>query len=280
MEVAGRNVVVTGAGSGIGRGIALVLARAGAHVGIADIMLDNAKAVAAEIEAEGGKAVALHCDVTDRASVAAMKAEAERLLGPVSLLVANAGVTMFELLEDMSDEEVDWVMDVSLYGVVHCIQAFQQDMIRAGEGHIVATASTAGLMAPFHEKHAPYCGAKAGIIGFMLALRRDLEKHGVGASVLCPGYVASSITQSHSYRPAAYGGPNDRQVVLPLQGGENHMEPRPAVEAGEMVLNAIRRNRAVIITDANHQQAFDLGMVKLVHEAFEDAAEYDRLKGR
>ena len=279
MEVAGKNAVVTGAGSGIGRGIALVLARAGARVGIADIMLDNAKTVAAEIGAAGGKAVALHCDVTDRVSVAAMKAEAERLLGPVSLLVANAGVTMFELLEDMSDAEVDWVIDVSLYGVVHCIQAFQQDMIKAGEGHIVATASTAGLMAPFHERHAPYCGAKAGIIGFMLALRRDLEKHGVGTSVLCPGYVASSITQSHSYRPEAYGGPSDRQVELPLQG-DNHPEARPAVEAGEMVLGAIRRNRAVIITDANHQQAFDLGMVKLVHEAFEDAAEYARLKGR
>ncbi len=279
MEVVGRNAVVTGAGSGIGRGIALVLARAGAHVGIADIMLENAKAVAAEIEAEGGKAVALHCDVTDRASVAAMKAEAERKLGPVSLLVANAGVTMFELLEDMSDEEVDWVMDVSLYGVVHCVQAFQKDMIAAGEGHIVATASTAGLMAPFHDRHAPYCGAKAGIIGFMLSLRRDLGKHGVGASVLCPGYVASSITQSHSYRPAAYGGPSDRQVVLPLQG-DNHPLPRPAEEAGEMVLNGIRRNRAVIITDAGQAQGFEMGMVALVREGFEDAAEFDKLKGR
>ena len=219
MEVAGKAAVVTGGGSGIGRGIALVLARAGASVGVADIMADNARAVAAEIEAEGGKAAALHCDVTDRASVSAMKAAANSALGPVQLLVANAGVTMFELLEDMTDAEVDWVIDVSLYGVVHCIQAFQQDMIAAGEGHLVATASTAGLMAPFHERHAPYCGAKAGIIGFMLALRRDLEKHGVGASVLCPGFVASSIAQSHRYRPEAYGGPNEREVVLPLQGG-------------------------------------------------------------
>lgn len=278
MEVSGKAAVVTGGGSGIGRGIALVLARAGAVVGVADIMLDNARAVAAEIEAEGGKAVALQCDVTDRASVAAMKQAANAALGPIALLVANAGVTMFELLEDMSDEEVDWVIDVSLYGVVHCIQAFQQDMIAAGHGHIVATASTAGLMAPFHDRHAPYCGAKAGIIGFMLALRKDLEKHGVGASVLCPGYVASNITQSHRHRPEAYGGPNERVVVLPLQG--DHPPARPAEEAGEMVLNAIRKNRAVITTDANHLQVFEMGMVALVREAFADAAEYDRSKGR
>jgi NAD(P)-dependent dehydrogenase (short-subunit alcohol dehydrogenase family) len=279
MDVAGKAAVVTGGGSGIGRGIALALARAGASVGVADIMLDNARAIAAEIEAAGGTAVALRCDVTDRASVIAMKAEANKALGPVQLLVANAGVTMFELLEDMSDAEVDWVIDVSLYGVVHCVQAFQQDMIAVGEGHIVATASTAGLMAPFHERHAPYCGAKAGIIGFMLALRRDLEKHHVGASVLCPGFVASSITQSHRYRPEAYGGPNEREVVLPLQG-ENHLAARPAEEAGEMVLHAIQRNRAVITTDANLLQAFEAGMVAMVREAFADAAEYDRLKGR
>lgn len=279
MDVAGKNAVVTGGGSGIGRGIALVLARAGARVAIADIMLDNARAVAREIEAAGGKAVALHCDVTDRASVKAMKAAANEALGPIQVLIANAGVTMFEELGDMSDDEVDWVIDVSLYGVVHCVQAFEQDMIAAGEGHIVATASTAGLMAPFHDRHAPYCGAKAGIIGFMLALRRDLEKHGVGASVLCPGFVASSITQSHNYRPAAYGGPNGRIVVLPLQG-DNHPEARPAEEAGEMVLNGIRKNRAVITTDASHLQVFEMGMVALVREAFADAAEYDRLKGR
>ncbi len=279
MDVAGKAAVVTGGGSGIGRGIALVLARAGASVGVADIMLDNARAVAAEIEVAGGTAAALHCDVTDRASVSAMKAEANKALGPIQLLVANAGVTMFELLEDMSDAEVDWVIDVSLYGVVHCVQAFQQDMIAAGEGHIVATASTAGLMAPFHERHAPYCGAKAGIIGFMLALRRDLERHHVGASVLCPGFVASSITQSHRYRPEAYGGPNEREVVLPLQC-ENHPPARPAEEAGEMVLDAIQRNRAVITTDASHLQVFEMGMVAMVREAFADAAEYDRLKGR
>jgi len=279
MEIAGKAAVVTGGGSGIGRGIALALAREGASVAIADIMDDNARAVTSEIEAAGGRAVAVPCDVTDRASVAAMKEQAERQLGPVSLLVANAGVTMFEELTDMSDADVDWVIDVSLHGVVHCTQAFLPGMIERGEGHIVATASVAGLMAPFIGRHAPYCGAKAGIIGFILSLRGDIAKHGVGASVFCPSAVESRITDSPLYRPARYGGPSRGEVTLPDGAGEEgHAVSRPAGEAGDMVVEAIRANRAVIVTDPTHRAGFDRGLLALVHEAFDAAADFDRAR--
>jgi NAD(P)-dependent dehydrogenase (short-subunit alcohol dehydrogenase family) len=281
MEIAGKAAVVTGGGSGIGRGIALTLAREGASVAIADIMEDNARKVAAEIQSESGRAIALACDVTDRASVAAMRDEAESALGPVSLLVANAGVTMFEDLTDMSDADVDWVIDVSLYGVVHCVQAFVPGMIERREGHIVATASVAGLMAPFIGQHAPYCGAKAGIIGFMLSMRPDLAKHNVGASVFCPSAVESRIVRSPRYRPAQYGGPAKDEVVLPDGAGEEgHAVSRPAEEAGEMVAEAIRANRPVIVTDPSHRTGFDAGMVSLVHEAFDAAAAFDRARGK
>lgn len=208
MEISGRAAVVTGGGSGIGRGIALALAQEGAAVAIADIMEENARAVADEIEALGGQAMAIACDVSDRTSVARLKRETEQALGPLSLLIANAGVTMFDELTDMSDDDVDWVIDVSLYGVVHCVQAFLPRMIEEGEGHIVATASIAGLLAPFIGHHAPYCAAKAGIIGFILSLRSDIAKHGIGASVLCPSAVESRITDSPLYRPDRYGGPS------------------------------------------------------------------------
>jgi len=279
MDISNKTAVVTGGGSGIGRGIALTLAREGAAVAIADIMEDNALKVAGEIEALGARAVAIACDVTDRASVAAMKSEAERQLGPVSLLVANAGVTMFEDLTDMSDDDVDWVIDVSLYGVVHCVQAFIPDMIARREGHVVATASVAGLMAPFIGQHAPYCGAKAGVIGFMLSLRPDLARHNVGASVFCPSAVQSRITDSPRYRPARYGGPADGEVTLPDGAGEEGLAAgRPAEEAGEMVAEAIRANRAMIVTDSTHRAGFDAGMVALVHEAFDAATEFDRVR--
>ncbi len=212
---------------------------------------------------------------SDRASVKAMREEAVRSLGPISILAANAGVTLFEDLADMTDENVDWVIDISLYGVVHCVQAFLPAMLAAGEGHIVATASSAGLLAPYHNQHAPYCGAKAGIIGFILALRNEVASRGVGASVLCPGFVESRITESKSYRPGRYGGPTDGTVVLPLQG-INHPPARPAEQAGQMVVNAILRNRAVISTDGNLRQGFEAGMAAMVRELFDDADEFDR----
>lgn len=281
MNIQGKTAVVTGGGSGIGRGIALALARQGAAVAIADIMEENARAVATEIDVLGVRSAALTCDVTDRASVAAMKAEAEAALGPVSLLVANAGVTMFDELTDMSDDDVDWVIDTSLYGVVHCVQAFAPGMIERREGHIVATASVAGLMAPFIGRHAPYCGAKAGIIGFMLSQRPDLANHNVGASVFCPSAVTSRIVESPRYRPAQYGGPASGEVTLPEGAGEEgHAVSRPAEEAGEMVAEAIRANRAVIVSDPSHRAGFDTGMVALVHEAFDAAEAFDKARGR
>jgi len=281
MDIAGKAAVVTGGASGIGRGIALALARAGAAVAIADIMEDNARKTAAEIEAAGGRAVAIACDVTDRASVAAMRDAAEAALGPISLLIANAGVTMFEELTEMSDADVDWVIDVSLYGVVHCIQAFLPSMIARGEGHIVATASVAGLMAPFIGRHAPYCGAKAGIIGFILSLRSDIARQGVGASVFCPSAVESRIVDSPRYRPAAYGGPDTGAVTLPEGAGEEgHAVSRQAEEVGEMVVEAIRANRAVIVTDPSHRAGFERGMAAMVLEAFDAAAAFDKARGK
>jgi NAD(P)-dependent dehydrogenase (short-subunit alcohol dehydrogenase family) len=145
-------------------------------------------------------------------------------------------------------------------------------MIEAREGHIVATASIAGLMAPFIARHAPYCAAKAGIIGMILSLRADIEKYGVGASVLCPGAVQSDIALSARYRPAQYGGPSEAVAAIPQ---DLHAIGRPAVEAGQMVLEAIRAGSPIILTDASQRAGFDRGMARMVHEAFDAAAAFD-----
>ena len=159
--------VVTGGGSGIGMALAKELAKLRVAVAVADIILDNAGKVAGEISAAGGKAIAIHCDVCERASIKLMKSEANAALGPIKLVFANAGATSFEPLMDMSDDDVDWIIQVNLMGVINTARAFLPDMMAAREGHIVATASMAGLLPGWMPVHVPYSAAKAGIIGAM-----------------------------------------------------------------------------------------------------------------
>ncbi|TAL04038.1 MAG: SDR family oxidoreductase, partial [Rhodospirillaceae bacterium] len=177
-DIAGKVALVTGGGSGIGRGLALALAAEGARIVVADIIKDNAEAVAAEIKKAGGSAVAVACDVSDRTSVRKMKAEANQALGNVSLLFANAGATSFERLTDMSDDDVDWIIQVNLMGVTNCLTTFLPDMIAARDGHVVATASMAGMLPAWIPQHAPYSAAKMGIIGMILNMRMELAEFG------------------------------------------------------------------------------------------------------
>jgi NAD(P)-dependent dehydrogenase (short-subunit alcohol dehydrogenase family) len=202
----------------------------------------------------GRSAIAVACDVSNRASVAAMTAEVKRQVGPVAVLIANAGVTVFEELTEMSDADVDWVIDVSLYGVTHCYPGVAPRHDRGARRPCRRHVLAAALMAPFVGKHAPYCAAKAGIIGMILSLRADLGKYNVGASVLCPGAVQSQIHGSPRYRPAQYGGPRDAVAAMPQ---DVRAIGRPAVEAGQMVLNAIRNDRPVIVTDPSHRPGFE-----------------------
>jgi NAD(P)-dependent dehydrogenase (short-subunit alcohol dehydrogenase family) len=267
---------VTGGGSGIGRGLALALAAEGAAVAVADIIADNAHAVAADITAAGGRAVAIAGDVCERRSVHQMKDAANQALGPVSLLFANAGVTCFDQLTDLPDSEIDWVIEVNLFGVLHCLQAFLPDMIAAKSGHVVATSSMAGLIPGWVPRHVPYVAAKAGVIGMMLNLREDLAPFGVGCTVLCPGGVATNITQSPAYRPARFGGPGS--VPVAEQTGfltAASVTFRSPEQVAQMVLNGMRKNRAMVLTDHTRRELFMTSYAGAVMTAFDDAAAFD-----
>jgi NAD(P)-dependent dehydrogenase (short-subunit alcohol dehydrogenase family) len=122
--IAGKVAFVTGAGSGIGRAVALALGREAAAVVAADIDGARAQAVAAEIREAGGQALAVACDVSDRASVRRARAEANGAFGRVLLLFANAGATSFDPIESVPDEIMDWIIEVNLMGVSHCAQVF------------------------------------------------------------------------------------------------------------------------------------------------------------
>src|SRR5579883_3492596 len=145
-EIAGKAALVTGAGSGIGRAAAKALAREGARVVVADIRKDGADAVAAEIKSAGGTAIGVACDVSDRAAVRKMKADANQAFGPIQIVIPNAGATSFERMVNITDNEIDWIIQVNLMGVMNCVQVFLPDMLAAKDGHIVASASAAGLI--------------------------------------------------------------------------------------------------------------------------------------
>jgi NAD(P)-dependent dehydrogenase (short-subunit alcohol dehydrogenase family) len=277
MILTGKTALVTGGGSGIGRAVAMALAQAGAKVAIADIMEANAAAAVGEICNAGGEAMAVATDVSDRASVRALKAEVDRRLGPTSILIANAGVTMFKPLVEMSDEDIDWLIQVDLFGVLNCIQIFLPDMLAAREGHILATSSVAALVTPFVADHSTYAAAKAGVFGLMMNMRRELENTGVGVSVLCPGGVVTNITDSPRYRPARFGGPEDAAVTLPrADKPADQARMRPAEEVAQMVLRGIRNNEAVIVTDDALRKYFEDGIVALTMAGFDKAREFDQ----
>ena len=155
----------------------------------------------------GGKAVAIQCDVCDRTSINRMRDEAIAALGPIQLVFANAGATSFDPLMEMSDDDVDWILNVNLHGVMNCTRAFLPGMIASGEGHVCATASMAGLLPGWIPVHVPYSAAKAGIIGMMMNLALEMKQHNVFTTSYCPGGVATGMKQNNArYRPAKCQG--------------------------------------------------------------------------
>lgn len=281
-EIAGKVAVVTGGGSGIGRGLVMALAQAGASVVVADIIGDNAARVAAEARETGGAAVSVACDVCDRDSVRALRSDANGAFGTVSLLFANAGATWFDRLTDMTDDDLDWIIQVNLMGVTNCLRTFLPDMITAGDGHVVATASTAGLFPAWIPYHAPYSAAKAGIIGMMLGIRSELAEAGVGSTVYCPGGVQSGLRENNlRYRPARFGGPADE----PLHGNEDWLKQAKLSfltpeEAAPFVLRAVRNNQAVALDHSDQRQVFLDHYVNHVMAAFDEAEAVERSVGR
>jgi len=280
-EIAGRVAFVTGGGSGIGRALASALAAEGAAVVVADILHENARAVADEIGAAGATAVALACDVSDRASVRQAKDEANAALGPVSLLFANAGVTSFQPLVEMSDDDIDWIIGVDLMGVVNCLRAFLPDMVAGRDGHVCATSSIAGLSAGWIPYHSAYSAAKLGVLGMMLNLRLELAELGVGASVLVPGGVATGMGENNArYRPQRFGGPGEGPVEVPEAVrklfADVELVFRPAEDVAQMVLLAVRENRPIVVTSPADRQAFQKTYVDPVLRAFDEVEEFER----
>jgi NAD(P)-dependent dehydrogenase (short-subunit alcohol dehydrogenase family) len=277
-EIAGRAAVVTGAGSGIGMGLAKELARRGASVAVSDILLDNAQRVAAEINTAGGKAVPIHCDVCERDSIRRLKSEANAALGPIQLLFANAGATSFDAVLDVSDNDVDWIVQVNLLGVINTIRAFLPDMITGREGHIVATSSMAGLLPGWIPLHSLYSAAKMGVIGMMMNLALETKAHGIHTTIYCPGGVATGMaTNNARYRPARFGGPGQGPIRIPEASHKNNPINFYSPDGvAPMVLRAVQGNRPFVFDHADQRRFFRETYRDVVESCYDDIEAYER----
>ena len=191
-QLASQIAVVTGAGRGIGRAIALKFAAEGADVVCISRTAENSEKVAGEVRALGRRAWAHAVDVSDAAAVAAVVEKILAECARVDILVNNAGVTRDGLLMRMSESDWDTVLDTNLKGAFHFTKAFARGFIKQRSGRIINVASVIGLIG--NAGQANYSASKAGLIGFTKATAKELASRGITANALAPGFIETDMT--------------------------------------------------------------------------------------
>jgi 3-oxoacyl-[acyl-carrier protein] reductase len=193
LKLAEKIAVVTGAGRGIGRAIALQLAAEGAHVVCWDVDAQMATQTAEMVQELGRQALSSRVDVTDLEAVSAAAQEVMAKFGRVDILVNNAGIARDNLLVRMTSEEWDGVLDINLKGSFYCTKVLAREMMRQRSGRIVNIASVVGVMG--NAGQANYCASKAGLIGFTKAVAKELASRGITANAVAPGFIETEMTQ-------------------------------------------------------------------------------------
>lgn len=259
-----KTAIVTGGGSGIGRSLSLAMARRGVRVLVTDIDLAAAQEVAAQC---GATATAAKLDVTNAADVLACIAHYAQQQGRLDLLFNNAGIGVGGESHEIPLAAWKHVIDINVYGVLHGVLAAYPLMVKQGFGHIINTASLAGLgPAPLLT---PYAVSKHAVVGLSTSLRIEAASKGVQVSVLCPSAIETPILDSEN--PEAYAipwSPNLRSYLTALAG-----PPYSADKCAQETLDAIARNVPVIVLPARARLAWCLGRLfpALVEKITRDA---------
>jgi NAD(P)-dependent dehydrogenase (short-subunit alcohol dehydrogenase family) len=247
---AGKVSVVTGGGSGIGRALALGLAREGARVVVADVDEADAAETVRLVAAAGSDGLAVRTNVAEREDVEGLAERVFERYGAVHVLCNNAGVVVHGGLEAATWEDWQWVLGVNLWGVVHGLLAFLPRMIAHGEGgHVVNTASMAGLIAS--KGLGVYNTSKYAVVGLSETLAKDLRPHGIGVTVVCPMGVATRIRDADRNRPAALRTVADARESDEVTLIGRTLEPE---DVAQRTLDAVRAGELYVIT---HDEALE-----------------------
>ncbi|OGK82411.1 MAG: 2-hydroxycyclohexanecarboxyl-CoA dehydrogenase [Candidatus Rokubacteria bacterium GWC2_70_16] len=189
----GKAALVTGAGRGIGRAIALSLAQAGAQVAVLDILADNAESVRREVEAWGVKGLAVAVDLTRRAEVERAVGEVVAQFGQLDIVVNNAGWDKMEMFLDTEEETWDKIIAINFKSVLHVCKAALPHLVKRGSGRVISIASDAGRVGSTGE--SVYSGTKGAIIAFSKTLAREMARYQVTVNVVCPGLTETPLLQ-------------------------------------------------------------------------------------
>jgi NAD(P)-dependent dehydrogenase (short-subunit alcohol dehydrogenase family) len=245
-ELSGKVAAVTGAASGLGRAMALAFASEGMDLALADVDEPGLKNTGDLVSSHGVKTYAMRVDVSKQDQVDEFAARAVAKLKAVHLVCNNAGVAVSGAAWENSSAEWQWILGVNLWGAVHGVRAFAPRLIAQDEGHIVNTASVAGLISP--PGMGAYCVTKHAVVALSESLHHDLRERGsrVGVSVLCPAYVPTGIADSRFSEP----------VVKSKERLAKEAALRKAVAAGKLsaddvaraVVAAVKENRFYILT--------------------------------
>jgi NAD(P)-dependent dehydrogenase (short-subunit alcohol dehydrogenase family) len=237
----GRLVVVTGAGSGIGRATALAFAREGASVICADIDAATAESTAEHARAAGANAHSAQVDVSDAAAMERFANEVEREHGAPDIVVNNAGIGLAGDFLDTGTEDWERVLGVNLWGVIHGSRLFGAQMARRGKGgHLVNIASAAAFM-PSRQLPA-YSTTKAGVLMLSECLRLELREAGIGVTAICPGLIDTNITRTARHVGLSPEEERERREAAARIYGRRNFGPD---KVAEQILRAVRRNAAV-----------------------------------
>ncbi|MBN1366471.1 MAG: SDR family oxidoreductase [Dehalococcoidales bacterium] len=262
MDFKGKVAVITGAASGIGRGVAIEMAKLGADIVTADLDDKNLESACKEIKSLGRRALLVHCDVSKDADVENLAKQTFASMGKCDILMNNAGTAVRGPVEHLTVANWEWLVQINFLGVIRGVRAFLPYMLQRGSGYIINTGSGAGFNATeppgLFESNIPYAATKFGLVGLSEGLFGYLRPKGIAVSVLCPGFVATNLSAN-----VHFVGDDEKEFQLKpedIQKEKEALFSSPDVETPEgvakILIKGMNEDRFLIFTHAGMVKSF------------------------